>query len=368
MPHYFNRASSLTGLRDVATKGGFDLPAVMRSLGLPGDLLRKPDEKVEFGALCALFERCAAEWDMPDLGLRVAPYQHLDVLGPIALVTRMERDLRTAINAMTQNLVIHSNAIDAVLEETGDVAALILNVQDMPAGIHQYTLLMAGVVRNVIEQAGNAPVDLIEVSFRQGDGDAPLAAASYFHCPIRYGAERNALYFDRAVLNRPMERSDSSYHAIISRYLKTSRQEIAGRTSDTVVSEIARQMEFGACTLETVSQSMRLEPRTLQRRLKQEGASFSTLVDDWRRGRALSLITHTRLPLSEVSLAIGYSDQSTFSRAFQRWYGVTPLAYRHKDAAGIPHRAQEPVMTTPPQAAEIRGRMIRETGLSEASP
>ena len=89
-------------------------------------------------------------------------------------------------------------------------------------------------------------------------------------------------------------------------------------------------MEFGSCTLETVAQRLRTQPRSLQRRLKQEGTSYRDLIDAWRRDRALVLITQTRLPLSQVSLALGFADQSVFSRAFQRWHGQVPLAVRQK--------------------------------------
>ena len=63
-----------------------------------------------------------------------------------------------------------------------------------------------------------------------------------------------------------------------------------------------------------------------------ERLAFRDLVDDWRRARALSLVTRTRLPLSQVSEAVGYADQSVFTRAFQRWYGDPPLVYRQRDA------------------------------------
>jgi AraC-like DNA-binding protein len=89
-------------------------------------------------------------------------------------------------------------------------------------------------------------------------------------------------------------------------------------------------MELQICTLESIASSLRVEPRSLQRRLKQEGVTFRDLVDDWRKARARTLVTQTRLPLSEISLALGYADQSIFSRAFQRWYGAGPLAYRQQ--------------------------------------
>ena len=174
---------------------------------------------------------------------------------------------------------------------------------------------------------------LVEVSFRHDRGASARAVAAYFACPVRYGAERNALSFERGVLDRPIERSDLAYHPLIRRYLATARAELKAGFSDDVRAEIARQMELGNCTLESVARGLRMTPRSLQRRLQAEGLSFRDLIDEWRRARALALVAHTRLPLSEVSQALGYSEQSVFSTAFRRWYGGTPLRYRAQGVA-----------------------------------
>lgn len=332
MPYYFNRASSLTGLATLAGERGADLPGLMRGVGLSASLLNKPDERVDFVDVCTLFRRCADEWEMPDLGLRLAPYQSLEILGPIALVTRIEPTIRRAMQAITENLVIHSNAFVVVIEEQGDVASFIIDFHTTPPGVNIYAQLALGVAWNVLQQTNNGPVPLHEVTFRKHQGNLRIDGAKYFGCPLRSGAERNAMYFDRKVLDKALERSDLAYHPIIARYLKTSLHEVGTRTSDIVRDEIARQMEIGECTLESVAAALRTEPRSLQRRLKRDGATFRDLLDDWRRARALALVTQTRLPLSEISLAVGYSDQSIFSRAFQRWYGEAPLTYRHLEA------------------------------------
>ncbi len=334
MPKFFSRASSLAGLAEVGSDLGFNLKSEMKTLDLDAKFLRTPEAHIPFDQLCALLETCAANWSAPDLGLKVAPYQQLEVLGPVALVTKIERDLHSALTAMIHNLVIHTNAVVATIEENDDVAALILDIRRVPAGTRQYSLLAVGMVKNVMEQAGNGKIEFLEVSFQHDEGAAGRAARAFFGCSARFGAERNALYFDRSVLDRPMEQSDQAYHEIIAKYLRTTRQDLAGQTSDTVRNEIAHQMELGECSLESVAQSMKVEPRSLQRRLKQEGVSFRSLMDDWRRARALALITRTRLPLSEISLALGYADQSIFSRAFQRWYGEAPLSYRQMEVAG----------------------------------
>ncbi len=73
---------------------------------------------------------------------------------------------------------------------------------------------------------------------------------------------------------------------------------------------------------------MALSPRMLQRRLKEEGTSYTELLDDCRHKLAVKLISHNKLALSEVTYILGFSDQSNFSRAFKRWTGTSPHQYR----------------------------------------
>lgn len=79
------------------------------------------------------------------LGLRLARYQHLEILGPVALVTRMEPDLRSAIKAITENLIVHTTATVAALSEADDVAVLTLDAYPAPAGTRQYMMTSVGV-------------------------------------------------------------------------------------------------------------------------------------------------------------------------------------------------------------------------------
>ncbi|WBU53342.1 AraC family transcriptional regulator [Paracoccus sp. SCSIO 75233] len=330
MTRQYIRARSLTGLRELAAQHGGDLRAVLTDVGLDPALLGKAEELIDFSAYCRLLEHCAELWRLPDLGFRMAPYHHLEILGPVALVTRMERNFRNAVLAILDNLVVYTNMLVASLEEQDDVAALILSVRSQPQSARQYIMLALAVSRNVIEQAAGHPVQFLEATFSEEDGGTRRTAEALFACPVRFGVERTALYFDRAVLDLELERSDTAYHAIIQRYLSTERASASRRISDVARNEIARQMELAECTLESVAHALRMEPRSLQRRLKAEGTSFRELVDEWRRERAMSLVTMTRMPLSDVADALGYAHQAVFSRAFLRWYGHAPLSYRQR--------------------------------------
>src|SRR6201999_4448913 len=111
-----------------------------------------------------------------------------------------------------------------------DTASLILNQRDdAPKGRENSELVMAQ-GKLVINSIAGAPVPLIEVAFTHDQGNSGPAVAAHFGCPIRYGAERNALTFDRAVFDRRIEKSAVAYHAIIKKYLMTARAEVGGGT------------------------------------------------------------------------------------------------------------------------------------------
>ncbi|MPR12412.1 helix-turn-helix transcriptional regulator [Microvirga tunisiensis] len=82
------------------------------------------------------------------------------------------------------------------------------------------------------------------------------------------------------------------------------------------------------CSAATVADRFAIHRRTLSRHLRAEGAGFQSLVDETRFEIARQLLSQTRIPLSEVAVALGYSEASAFTRAFRRWSGQSPAAWR----------------------------------------
>ncbi len=330
MPRYYTRVSKLKGLPRIARDQGLEHDPILQQVGIDPGLLNRPEEVIDYGAFCELLRRCAISWKLPDIGLRMIRHQEMDVLGPVALLARMERTLRGALQAIAENLVVHANAMIIVLDEPkdGDVCSIVATTRPgAPKGRENSELVLAQ-CKMVVESICGRSVDFVEVAFDEGKGASAAAVSNWFRCPVRYAAERNALSFERALLDRPIERTDLAYHALIRRYFKAAREDVDGGLTEQVRHEIGRQMELGNCSLESVADSLRMPARTLQRRLHHEGHSFRDLMDEWRRARALALVTNTRLPLSEVSDALGYSEQSVFTQAFRRWYGAAPQRCR----------------------------------------
>ncbi|MFL5320421.1 MAG: helix-turn-helix transcriptional regulator [Myxococcaceae bacterium] len=93
--------------------------------------------------------------------------------------------------------------------------------------------------------------------------------------------------------------------------------------------------EQGGVTLEKVAKKLHLSDRTLQRRLQEDGLNFAALVEELRQDTVKALLSAGELSLSEVAVKVGYTDGATFARAFKRWTGVTPGAFRSKKTRGL---------------------------------
>ena len=94
---------------------------------------------------------------------------------------------------------------------------------------------------------------------------------------------------------------------------------------------LLEEVQRGAPTLQTAAAHLRTSPRTLKRRLQEEGTTFQDLLDSVRCDLAKRYLEEPRLALGEVSFLLGFSEPSAFHRAFKRWTGKTPLAYRQRD-------------------------------------
>lgn len=82
---------------------------------------------------------------------------------------------------------------------------------------------------------------------------------------------------------------------------------------------------------QVIAELMDMSPRTLQRRLTDEGGTFFGVIDRWRMGRAMQLLLDPRLPVSEIAARLHYSKSSHFSRVFRRWTGMKPNEFRESE-------------------------------------
>ncbi|WP_375171230.1 AraC family transcriptional regulator [Marinobacter sp.] len=174
------------------------------------------------------------------------------------------------------------------------------------------------------------PVELDKAEF---DYPRPAHADEYrhiFHCPLAFDSDRTALTFDRRFLSAPVIRDRSE----MKQFLKTSPADLLSRPDESntftgrIRALIGRDFSKPLPDFEWIAAELHTSPQTLRRRLKQENTSFQEIKDLLRRDMAIYYLGRPELPINDIASRVGFTEPSTFHRAFKKWTGVTPGAYR----------------------------------------
>ncbi len=174
----------------------------------------------------------------------------------------------------------------------------------------------------------------IEVRFRHRAPRDVRAIEAFFKAPVRFLAPRSELVLGHSVLATPLLKADPDLAAFFARSAddlleRHGAEGLARRLRTHLEGELGRALP----TLETAAARLAVSPRTLRRRLQEEGTTFQDVLDETRCELAKRHLGDDRLALGEVAFRLGFSEPSAFHRAFKRWTGQTPLAYRRLRAA-----------------------------------
>jgi AraC-like DNA-binding protein len=174
------------------------------------------------------------------------------------------------------------------------------------------------------------PFKLTEMKFACKKPTKIAGFRKFFDCPLSFGNEVNQLIMPLDVADDPIPQSNRRlaklHDEIMDRYLvEMGREDIVGR----VRTGIMRQLPAGNVTMDSVSASLQHSSRTLRRRLKKENVSFKQLMTHVRKELVGQYMSDRSLMLSQISFMLGYSELSAFSRAYKRWFGVSPSLARN---------------------------------------
>ena len=161
---------------------------------------------------------------------------------------------------------------------------------------------------------------------------------AHYGCPVLWGTRRNLLVFRSADLDLPFATYNAELLAMLGPRLEEElARKKAGRTvSERVKWVVARSLEKGRLDIADIAREIGLGSRTLQRRIAEEGTTFRRLVDETRRDLARHYLGQPSLALGEAAFLLGYEDPNSFFRAFSRWEGRTPGAWRASRKESLP--------------------------------
>jgi AraC-like DNA-binding protein len=170
--------------------------------------------------------------------------------------------------------------------------------------------------------------------------EAPADATEhheFFRSTIHFSGGVNGMVFSDADGARRLQAADSALGGVIRRRLDTALEKLDTRDQPTDVSTAARVrrlliegMGQEKRSVQAIGREMGVSPRTLSRRLVEEGTSFSDIQDQVRHQLALALLNDASVSIAEVAFFLGYAEPAPFHRSFKRWTGTTPQGYRRR--------------------------------------
>jgi AraC-like DNA-binding protein len=168
---------------------------------------------------------------------------------------------------------------------------------------------------------------------------APRSDSSrVYQAPIRHDQPHVGLRFDARWLELPVVQTPQSLREFLAgapaNLLVKYRD--AASVSERIRRLLHRRLDAGDLSLEAAAAALAIAPQTLRRRLRDEGHGFQALKDALRRDAAIDLLARPELTLPEIAGRLGYSEASTFHRAFKKWTGVAPGEYRQTRMAVAP--------------------------------
>ena len=176
------------------------------------------------------------------------------------------------------------------------------------------------------------PIDELDFVNPPPKDSAPYDA--FFRCKVRFGQTLTRLSLRLDCLQWPLRQHDPHLLKLMDEQVQASLDALP--SSGDLVEQTRRALRYlapqGVPELERVASELRLSPRVLYRRLAAQGHQFRDLREQTLQHTAKSHLQEGRLPMSDIALLLGYSEQSAFTRAFKRWTGQSPLQWRQTQA------------------------------------
>ncbi|MCX5583893.1 AraC family transcriptional regulator [Streptomyces erythrochromogenes] len=292
-----------------------------------------PTDRLEYAEMRALWDEVLAARDAgPHTGLlvgdRIRP-DDLHILGHLVLTCA---SLADAAQAAERYHPLVSQAGTVTLDRRDGVGRIGYRPTVGPPAMHpqQVEAVVSSMVRAARWIAGDDWTPLA-VSFAHPRAGSAEPYTRFFGCPVTFGAPGNSITVADADLDRRRSLYDPALNALHRAYADRLLQQLAA--AGTVAERVRQWLErapLGDVGPEGPARQLNLSVRTLRRALHQEGTSWRALLDTARHGRARRLLESTALPLDRIAPLVGLSGATALVRAFTRWEGMPPGAYRSR--------------------------------------
>lgn len=322
--------AQLLQLVDLLTHWNIEPHVLLAGTGLSARTLEEPNVRIPIETMNLLVARARTLTGEPALGIFMGLRRRISMYGFLGFAALTSSTFGEALELAVKFSSTITTAVSLSLHVEAEFAVLRVDERHDPGDVRDIAVfaLVIG-----LEQIGRALTG------------QPIAAEVYLAIPkpayaerfsellarVQYDQPVTQLVFPSSALKLPLTTSDRAGVKLARQQCERALCDLGldGTFVDRVRALISNRTKGeGVRSLDEVATAMRLSARTLKRRLAAQGARFSDLLDQERCKRASLLLSSSGLSLDDIAERLGYSTLTNFARAFRRWTGLSPLAYR----------------------------------------
>lgn len=307
-----------------------DSGAFLRSLDLDPLAFQSPDARISVETYLRIQDEAAEYTHDPCFGLHMGEYAEAGSWSILGFVMMNCRTLAEASEKAGRYSRIIGNMIEAkAVMGLGKVKMVYFTPPGVPAQTrHCYESTLSSSVRMMRLLTGRE-LSPLEVTFTYPEPEKRDEYERIFKCPVRFGRKETSMSMSWELGNTPIPLANAGLLASFEQLAEDTLTELDRRYEHTraVTRIILSRLDDDTLSIDKVARAMAVSVRTLQNRLADEGVVFSDLHKDIRHRLARKYL-RDQYTVEQITYLLGFSEPSSFSKAFKKWSGMTPREYR----------------------------------------
>lgn len=315
-----------------AGRAGMSPLDVARHLGLDPALLADPHARVPHSLLLRAWEEIPALVGDDAFGLHAAELVGAMPYNVVDYVCAQGPTLREAIARLLRYQRLYVEDVELALALAGDEATLSMRLRSAPCAPRHLAEFITATWQQRARVLAGRTFGLRRATFQHAAPADIEPHRRVYGAPLGFRAATNSLVFHADILDLPVLGADPSLGALLERHAAEQLARLPARDDlvQRVKAQLLRALPGEVPAIDATARALGSGARTLQRALKAEGTTFQQVVDEVRRDLALAHLRDPQRTVSEVAFLVGFTEVAAFTRAFRRWTGEVPSAYRQR--------------------------------------
>lgn len=317
-------------IRLAVEAAGVDSQQLFREAGLDISKLSDTNARYPLEGTTRLWQLARTATNNECIGLYAASHASITTFHALGYSQLASSTLKEAFERLIRYFRIVTNAGDMLFEAVGENYRLKLLVNpDGPQPAHEAVDALVTVIIGMCRILYGKEFAPMRVRLCRPAPVNVLAFQVAMRGPVEFSANANEILIAGYTARKPLDYANAELarhnEKIITSYLaQFERDDIVSR----VQSKLVRMLPNGNQSQEAVADALHMSLRNLQRRLDLKGTSWKDLLNSMRNDLAKSYLKDNKYSISEIAFLLGFSDASSFTRAFRRWEGKSPKAWR----------------------------------------